>query len=263
MTTRIYTVDAFTTTRFAGNPAGVCPLAAPASEAWMQAVARELNLSETAFFYPVEDGYHLRWFTPIVEVNLCGHATLSSAHVLFESGQASLDSTIHFHTRSGLLSAAYKDGWISLDFPARLLVPTPDVAALAAALGVEPTYTGKNVDDYLIEVSSEKTVREVQPNFSMLKSLPARGVIVTSRASTPGYDFVSRFFAPAVGIDEDPVTGSSHCCLGPYWANKLGKTDLSAYQASARGGSMRVEVKGERVDLWGQAITMLRAEMEA
>jgi PhzF family phenazine biosynthesis protein len=261
MNQKIVQVDAFTNTPFRGNPAAVCLLQAPRDDRWMLQVAQEMNLSETAFLLRQEDGFNLRWFTPAVEVDLCGHATLASAHVLWETGELATDQQARFHTRSGLLVATYKHDWIELDFPAKVEQLVSNTKSLGEALGVTPVYVGKNQFDYLVEVESEAMVRSLQPNFSALKSLGARGVIVTSRASTDGYDFVSRFFAPGSGIDEDPVTGSAHCCLGPYWQRKLGKDSFVAYQASARGGVLRVQVSGERVLLEGQAITVMLGEL--
>jgi PhzF family phenazine biosynthesis protein len=259
----LYIVDAFTAAPFAGNPAAVCLLAVSRPAAWMQQVAREMQLSETAFLVPAEAGFDLRWFTPVVEVSLCGHATLASAHVLWESGRLAPDVPARFHTRSGLLTAVRRDdGWIELDFPARPPVPTDPPAGLLAALGVEPLYVGRNQDDYLIVVPDEATVRGLTPDVARLRQLPARGVIVSAPAAPP-YDFVSRFFAPAVGIAEDPVTGSAHCCLAPYWAERLGRNPLRAYQASPRGGTLEVEWRGARVALRGQAVTVLRGELLA
>jgi PhzF family phenazine biosynthesis protein len=254
-------VDAFTDRPFAGNPAAVCLLPGPADAAWMQDVAREMNLSETAFLYPQDDGYTLRWFTPAVEVALCGHATLASAHVLWEAGHLAPTAQARFHTKSGLLTARREENWIELDFPTRPEEPVSPPTGLAEALGVTPRYTGKNIYDYLVEVDDEDTVRGLMPDLAALRALSVRGVIVTSQATTPGYDFVSRFFAPGAGVDEDPVTGSAHCCLGPYWSGRLGKTAFVAYQASARGGVVRVRVEGERVLLSGQAVTVLRGEL--
>lgn len=258
---KIVHVDAFTNKPFAGNPAAVCVLPAPREEAWMRNVAREMNLSETAFLDRQGDGYNLSWFTPSAEVELCGHATLASAHVLWEEGHLKPGEQARFHTRSGLLTADRRGNWIELNFPAVLESAAEAPPGLTAALETTPKYVGKNKFDYLIEVDSEETVRGLSPDFSALRKLEARGIIVTSRASTAGFDFVSRFFAPSSGVDEDPVTGSSHCCLGPYWAKKLGKTEFVAYQASARGGVVRVRLAGDRVKLGGQAVTVLRAEL--
>jgi PhzF family phenazine biosynthesis protein len=254
---RIYQVDAFTNTPFAGNPAAVCILGAPRDDAWMQRLAAEMNLSETAFLVPRADGFGLRWFTPEVEVELCGHATLASAHILWEQGLLAADETARFHTLSGLLTARRVDDLIELDFPAVTVAAVTPPPALLEALDVAPVFVGKNRMDYLVEVADEATVRALAPDFRRLKGVEARGVMVTSRSTSPDYDFVSRFFGPAAGIDEDPVTGSAHCCLGPYWAAKLGKTDLRAYQASARGGKLRVIPQGDRVLLRGQAVTVL------
>jgi PhzF family phenazine biosynthesis protein len=257
----IVQVDAFTDTPFAGNPAAVCILPELRDEHWMQNVAREMNLSETAFLLQQSDGFNLRWFTPAVEVDLCGHATLASAHVLWESGHLKLHEQARFHTRSGLLTAERKGVWIELNFPATPDEPADAPSGLLEALGVTATYIGKNRFDYLIEVESEDTVRNISPNFSLLATIPARGVIVTSRSPSPNYDFVSRFFAPQVGVNEDPVTGSAHCTLAPYWSKKLGKDEMVGYQASARGGVVRVRVSGDRVYLGGQAVTVLRGEL--
>jgi PhzF family phenazine biosynthesis protein len=258
---KIVQVDAFTATPFAGNPAAVCLLPAPREATWMQKVAQEMNLSETAFLVKRADGFDLRWFTPLVEVDLCGHATLASAHVVWEEGQVPADTPVHFYTRSGLLTATRQGAWIALDFPAQPVEPVPMPPGLGEALEVTPCYVGKSREDYLVEVESEATIRQLQPNFPMLKALAVRGVAVTSQATTPGYDFVSRFFAPRVGINEDPVTGSAHCYLGPYWHTRLHKDTLMAYQASPRGGMLRVRVGGPRVYLDGQTVTILRGEL--
>jgi PhzF family phenazine biosynthesis protein len=229
----------------------------------MQHVAREMNLSETAFLVERADGgYDLRWFTPAVEVALCGHATLASAHVLWESGRVPAEEQVRFFTKSGRLTADQKDGcWIELDFPAKPEAPAPEPPGLIDALGVRANYIGKNLFDYIVEVASEQVVRGIQPDFGRLAALPVRGVIVTSRSSDESFDFVSRFFAPACGVNEDPVTGSAHCCLAPFWAARLCKPEMLAYQASARGGVVRVRVSGDRVKLGGQAVTVLRGEL--
>lgn len=263
MRTRLYHVDAFTSRAFAGNPAAICLLSEPREDDWMQNVAREMNLSETAFLTPGDDAYGLRWFTPTVEVELCGHATLASAHVLWNHEDHARGDELHFQTRSGLLTARKDGDWIELNFPAtpeKAVIPPPE---LLHGLGPdnEYVYVGKNQFDYVVEVASEETVRKLRPNLQELKQVDARGIIVTSRSATP-YDFVSRFFGPAAGIDEDPVTGSSHCCLGPYWQQRLEKDTFLAYQASARGGELRVKVSGERVYLGGQAVTITRGELE-
>jgi PhzF family phenazine biosynthesis protein len=254
-------VDAFTDRPFAGNPAAVCLLPAPAPDGWLQRVAAEMNLSETAFVCPRGDDFDLRWFSPTVEVDLCGHATLASAHVLWESGRLAADQTARFHTRSGLLTAVREGHWIYLDFPATPERPLADPRPVADALGITPRYVGCSRFDYLAELDDEDAVRGVRPDFALLRTLPVRGVMVTSAAASTDFDFVSRFFAPAVGIDEDPVTGSAHCCLGPFWAARLGRPALRAYQASARGGTVEVRSDGDRVRLGGQAVTVLRGEL--
>ena len=259
----IYQVDAFTEKPFAGNPAAVCLLSAARDEAWMQAVAREMNLSETAFLHPRGDDFDLRWFTPAAEVDLCGHATLATAHVLWETGRLAPEATARFHTRSGLLTATREGGAITLDFPATPPAPAAAPPGLAEALGAPFGYVGTSRFDLLVELAAERTVRELRPDFARVRDLGVRGLIVTAAAETAGFDFVSRFFAPAVGIDEDPVTGSAHCCLGPYWRDRLGRDEMTAYQVSARGGVVRVRVAGERVRLGGRAVTVLRGELTA
>lgn len=257
----IVQVDAFTAKPFAGNPAAVCVLPSAREASWMQNVAREMNLSETAFLVREADGYNLRWFTPVTEVDLCGHATLASAHVLWECGHLKPDQQARFHTRSGLLTSGKRGDWIEMDFPVKAEEPADPPARLGEALGAPLKYVGRNTFDYLVEVDSESTLRSLKPNFSLLSQIPVRGVIVTARSESNGYDFMSRFFAPASGVDEDPVTGSAHCCLAPYWAKHLGKTEFMAYQASPRGGVLRVRLNGDRVLLGGQAVTVLRGEL--
>jgi predicted PhzF superfamily epimerase YddE/YHI9 len=259
----LFQVDAFTDTPFAGNPAAVCLLPEPRDPAWMQRVAAEMNLSETAFLVRRPDGFDLRWFTPAVEVDLCGHATLASAHVLWEQGPLRPDEVARFHSRSGLLTARRHGQEIELDFPAVVAEPCAPPAGLLAALSTPACSVGRNRMDYLVELNTEEAVRKLHPDFARLAELPVRGIIVTARASTPGFDFVSRFFAPASGVNEDPVTGSSHCCLAPFWRERLGKDEMRAYQASARGGVVGVRVAGERVLLRGQAVTVLRGELLA
>ena len=262
---RIAQVDAFASRPFSGNPAAVCILPAPAhqGERWMQDVARELNLAETAFLHPENEGYRLRWFTPTVEVALCGHATLASAHVLWEEGRLPPGRQARFHTQSGLLTADRRGDWIELDFPATPPAPVPPPPGLAAALGegITPRWVGRSKFDYLVEVDSEQMVRALAPDISALEQVEARGIIVTSRATTGGYDFVSRFFAPRAGVPEDPVTGSAHCCLAPFWSARLGRQKLVGYQASARGGTVHVEMQGPRVLLSGQAVTVWRGAL--
>jgi PhzF family phenazine biosynthesis protein len=261
MPVKIYQVDAFTNIPFTGNPAGVCVLSQATEPGWMANVAKEMNLSETAFLVPQEDGYNLRWFTPAVEVDLCGHATLASAHILWEIGALQTDQIARFYTRSGPLTARRSGSWIEMDFPVKPETQTEPPPDLEKALGVKVNYVGKNQFDYLVEVESEAIVRELTPNISQLTTLPVRGVIVTSRSKTSEFDFVSRFFAPAVGVPEDPVTGSAHCCLAPFWSSRLGKRVMTGYQASARGGVVKVRLEGERVILAGQAVTVLIGDL--
>lgn len=262
MAQSVVVVDAFTDRAFSGNPAAVCVMAAAADDGWMQRVAREMNLSETAFVFPETDGFRLRWFTPTMEVELCGHATLASAHVLWESGQLAEHEMARFHTRSGVLTAERRGSLVIMDFPAVPEEKADAPAGLLEALGVRAVYVGKNKFDYLVEVENEVAVRALQPDLAAIARIPARGVMVTSRASTADVDFVSRFFGPAAGVPEDPVTGSAHCCLGPYWASRLHKTTLLAQQVSARGGIVHLEIQNDRVQLGGQAVTVMRGELQ-
>jgi PhzF family phenazine biosynthesis protein len=261
MSIRVVQVDAFTDRPFAGNPAAVCVLAEAPPEQWMRDVAREMNLSETAFLVPEDGGYRLRWFTPAAEVDLCGHATVASAHVLWQDGHLPPGAQARFHTRSGLLLADRRGDWIELDFPATPAVPAEAPAGMLAALGCQAQTVMRNKFDYLLELESEAVVRALAPDFTALKKTEARGIIVTARPSTGGFDFVSRFFAPAVGVDEDPVTGSAHCALAPYWGERLGKTAMTAFQASARGGTVRIRLEGARVILGGQAVTVMAGDL--
>ena len=254
-------VDAFADKPFASNPGAVCLLREPCEESWMQLVAREMNLSETAFLTPRNHGYDLRWFTPLMEVDLCGHATLASAHVLWEQGHLGAGETARFQTRSGELTARKRGEWIEMNFPATPAHPIPAGQEVEATIGLKIIYVGQTRFDYLVEVENEDAVRALRPDVTKIGRLKARGMIVTSRASSAGYDFVSRFFAPAAGVDEDPVTGSAHCSLGPYWKDRLGRDDLVGYQASARGGFVRTRCEGDRVLLSGQAITVMRGEL--
>jgi predicted PhzF superfamily epimerase YddE/YHI9 len=263
MAIRIVQVDAFTAQPFAGNPAAVCVLTESAPESWMRDVAREMNLSETAFVVPEDGGFRLRWFTPAAEVDLCGHATVASAHVLWEDGHLPAGAQARFHTRSGPLLADRRGAWIELDFPATPAVAAEAPAGLLAALGASAAAVSRSKFDYLVEVDSEETVRAMSPDFTAVRKTQARGVIVTARSSAAEYDFVSRFFAPAVGVDEDPVTGSAHCALGPYWGARLGKAQMTGYQASARGGVVKVRLAGDRVILGGQAVTVMHGELVA
>ena len=264
MSVSIVQVDAFTEEPFAGNPAAVCVMPAPREARWMQAVAREMNLSETAFLVRRSDGaYDLRWFTPGAEVELCGHATLASAHVLWTEGHLGVGETARFFTASGELRAGRREPWIELDFPATVPGPAAPPPGLAAALGVEPLAVLSSRFDFLAEIRSEAEVRALEPDFRALRSLGVRGVIATAPASTAGFDFVSRFFAPGVGVDEDPVTGSAHCALAPFWGARLGRVEMTGFQASARGGVVRVRLAGDRVILGGKAVTVLRGELLA
>ena len=258
---RFTQVDAFTDRAFTGNPAAVCLLASSADPVWMQQVAREMNLAETAFLVRRDDGFDLRWFTPATEVDLCGHATLASAHVLWEEHELLPDETARFHTRSGLLTASRDGRIIWLDFPATPSEPADTGRELERDLGTAIQYLGRTRFDYLAEVDSEATLRQLKPDLTALSRLPVRGVIVTSRSDRPEYDFVSRFFAPGAGVPEDPVTGSAHCGLAPFWGARLGKTRLVGYQASERGGVVIVELIRDRVRLGGQAVTVLRGEL--
>ena len=278
---RYFIVDAFTDRPFTGNSAAVVPLTAWPADGWLQNVAMEMNLSETAYLVLEAGGYHLRWFTPKVEVDLCGHATLASAAVLAHLGKLADGSQVNFATRSGTLRAARLGSHFQLDFPltpAEELAPPP---ALLESLRVQPTYCGRTRFDYLVEVESEEILRSIAPDFKLLATVQCRGVIVTAKSdeggwarpkrvsrrdtdeSGPRFDFVSRFFAPAAGIDEDPVTGSAHCCLADHWSRKLGRTKLIAHQASLRGGIIHVELQGERVLLGGQAMIVAHGELLA
>lgn len=274
---RIFQVDAFTAEPFRGNPAVVCLLDGPRDESWMQAVAAEMNLSETAFVAlsgkTGGSSFWLRWFTPTVEVDLCGHATLATAHVLWEVAAAAPDAELRFTTRSGVLAARrLSDGRIELDFPADPAEPADPAAAgdppgldVAAALGAEPRWTGRNRLGYLVELADAEIVRALRPDLAALGGVPGAAFVVTAPSDVDGYDFVSRCFAPALGIDEDPVTGAAHCGLGAYWAGRLGRNQLVGYQVSARGGVVGVEVVPERdrVLLRGQAVTVLRGDITA
>jgi len=259
---RLYQIDAFADAPFTGNPAAVCLLGDRDVDAqWMQHVAAEMNLSETAFLRKDGDDWSLRWFTPSVEVAPCGHATLACAHALHEERLLPPDGIVRFHTKSGVLTTRQGGELIEMDFPAKKAEPAAPVEGLIEALGVHPVRVSRNEFDYLLEMANEEDVRTMQPDHAVLRHVHVRGVIVTSRASTGGFDFISRFFAPGSGIDEDPVTGSAHCALGPYWAQRLGKRELMAYQASTRGGAVRVTVNGDRVGLGGRAVTVLRGEL--
>lgn len=262
MSLRLYVVDAFTAERFRGNPAAVCVVDSLPDETVMQSIAAEMNLSETAFVHPIDGGWSLRWFTPTTEVQLCGHATLASAFVLWETGKLEAAAIARFYTRSGWLTChRLDDGWIEMDFPAKPTNACVAPSGLIESLGCQPTAVQSNGMDYLVEIEDETTLRTLTPDFSLLATLPVRGVIVTCRSASDKFDFVSRFFAPAAGINEDPVTGSAHCALGPYWQAKLGRSTFTAFQASQRGGTVRLSIVGDRVMLRGQAVLFSRVEV--
>jgi PhzF family phenazine biosynthesis protein len=236
----------------------------PRPEDWLRNVAREMNLSETAFLLPRDGEFDLRWLTPAVEVDLCGHATVASAHVLWEDGHLAPGKQARFHTRSGLLTADRRGDWIELDFPVKIATVAEPPPELLPALGVtSPVAVAKNAFDYMVEIESEEELRGLSPDHSTLRKIPVRGVIVTARCATNGFDFISRFFAPGSGIDEDPVTGSAHTALGPYWGSKLGKAEMTGFQASSRGGVVRVRLNGDRIILGGQAVTVMEATLLA
>lgn len=262
----IWQVDAFADRPFTGNPAAVCVLESERDDAWLQAVAQEMNLSETAFLRQRSDGFELRWFTPEVEVDLCGHATLASAHALWENGFAAASETLRFYTRSGALTATRRGDLIELDFPATPVAESPPPSGLFESLGLEPTmvaFAGRTKFDRFMAIDSAARLRQLRPNLMQLAAVDTRGVIVTARSDDSRYDFISRFFGPAVGVNEDPVTGSAHCALATYWAPRLGKETLTAYQASTRGGVVEATLRGDRVLLAGRAVTVLKAELVA
>jgi len=258
----IFKVDAFTSEPYRGNPAGVCILETDISDRDKQNIALEMNLSETAFLIKRNDGYDLRWFTPAAEVELCGHATLASAHILWEESLLGAHDEARFHTLSGLLKARKQGSWITMDFPAEPAAETIMPRDVERVLGIKPVHAGKNRFDYIFEFESEEQVKGLRPDLTLLAKLDCRGVIVTAPATDDyDYDFVSRFFAPRVGVSEDPVTGSAHCCLGPYWEKRTGKKAFKALQCSSRGGEISVTVEGERVLLGGQAVTVMECRM--
>lgn len=262
MNIQIFQVDSFTVKPFTGNPAGVCILDQPKNETWMQAVAAEMNLSETAFLLPKGGGYNLRWFTPTTEVDLCGHATLASAHILYEFGFYEQDETIEFFTRSGKLISSFDKGFIELDMPRYepLEIETP--TSLVNALGLEPVSTAVLEQKTIIaEFQNDEDVQNFKPDYQKLADLLYKDITITAKSTNPKYDFITRFFSPRTGINEDPVTGSVHCLLGPYWAKKLTKDKLLAYQASARGGEVRIRLSKDRAFIGGKAITVLRGDL--
>jgi len=262
MSTPIFQVDAFTDKLFAGNPAAVVILEGQQESAWMQSVAREMNLSETAFVHPQQGGYHLQWFTPQIEVDLCGHATLATAHILWQTGLVLDGETIRFFTRSGWLAASRQNDLIEMDFPSASLVPADISEEIITAVGARPDFTGISGEKWLFEYSDERVIRGLKPDFAALRQRKGRGLAVTAPSDTPGIDFVSRYFAPWVGIDEDPVTGSAHCFLGRYWGQKLGKNYMTAYQASARGGIVHVRLSGDRTYVGGKAVTVFEGTLQ-
>ena len=262
MTQEIFQVDAFAEGPFTGNPAAVCVLERERSDDWMQAVAAEMNLAETAFLRARPTGaWLLRWFTPTVEVDLCGHATLASAHILYERGLLAVGTPAHFETRSGMLGARSAGDFIILDFPAQPPAECSQPPGLPEALGAVPRWTGRNHADLVVELADAAAVRALVPDMRALRDIDARGIIVTARSDDDRYDFVSRFFGPRVGVDEDPVTGSAHTALGPFWSERLGRTELTGYQASRRGGVIGVHVRHDRIDLRGRAITVLEGAL--
>lgn len=258
---KLYIVDAFTDTMYKGNPAAVCLLDFTQSDIWMQKVANEMNLSETAFIFPTEEGYILRWFTPQAEVDLCGHATLASAHILWQEEICS-NNVITFKTKSGDITAEKNNGWIQMDFPVEKASEcVPPTELIEGLNGILFRYVGKNRMDYLVEVANEEVVRSLQPRFNILSNVDARGVIVTSKSDNQAYDFVSRCFYPALGVNEDPVTGSAHSCLGPYWGGKLNKNKLQAIQISERQGVLDLVLRGSRIIISGKAVTTLKGKL--
>lgn len=252
---KIYTVDSFTSKPFSGNPAAVCILKEDIVDQLKQDIASEMNLPETAFILPGDEGFGLRWFTPTTEVDLCGHATLAAAHVLWESGVKDKNETVTFHTRSGVLLVRKVRGLIEMEFPREDVVKTDCPREIKEGLNAEILFCGRNRMDYFAEVGSEDRLRSLVPDMASLSKLDSRGLIVTSRSGE--YDFISRFFAPQSGIPEDPVTGSAHCALGPYWSEKLEKSVLRAFQASHRGGKIYVGVTNDKVTLAGNAVTVM------
>jgi predicted PhzF superfamily epimerase YddE/YHI9 len=257
----LYIVDAFTDRAFSGNPAAVCLLESWPADAWLARVAAEMNLSETAFLVPRGKQFLLRWLTPTVEVDLCGHATLASAFVLWHAGRAPLEQPIEFSTRSGTLTATRRGTAIELDFPVKPARESPPPPGLVDSLGVRATYTGQSDFDWLVEVETDDAVRAMKPDFVRLAGVDCRGVIVTARATGGEFDFVSRFFAPASGLNEDPVTGSAHATLADHWHRRLGKSQFHAYQASPRGGKIDVTLRGNRVLLGGTAVLVVSGEL--
>lgn len=259
----LYQVDAFTDEPFKGNPAAVCLLEGKAKVTWMKAVAREMNLSETAFLFPSDGNWRLRWFTPRQEVDLCGHATLASARVLFERQPALREQSIKFKTKGGDLLARWVNGQIELDFPAMAYQRLAYTKYINRALGFTPRDAVCSGDFYLFEAEDERFIHEANPNFSEIEKLPVPEVIITASSKDPGFDFISRFFAPQLGIDEDPVTGSAHCLLAPFWAEKLQKRKFTAYQASPRGGTLHLRLEEDRVKITGSTVIIFEGQLNA
>jgi len=261
MAQTLYQVDSFTPQPFKGNPAGVCLLEGPAPESWMQDIAAEMNLSETSFVWPEEGAFRLRWFTPTREMYLCGHATLAAAHVMFETGVVAGDGTARFDTLSGPLSVVRQGGWLEMDFPVWTAEAQPPPAGLAQALGCPVEWFGRNDHFGMALLSSPRQVADLKPDIRLVAALPMDGVIVTAQGDGNPYDLVCRVFGPNLGINEDPVTGGAHCMLTPFWAARLGRQTLRSYQASSRGGELRVTLKGDRVAIAGQAVTVFKLEV--
>jgi PhzF family phenazine biosynthesis protein len=260
----LYQVDAFTSEPFRGNPAGICLLESDASDDWMQAVAAEMNLSETAFLVKRDDAWHIRYFTPEVEIPLCGHTTVASAHVLWSEGIVADSQPVHFSAKGGEFIGTREDGRITIDFPAHTCDEAQPPVGLSDAIGATPASAHRiREGGWLIEFESEQTVATLSPDLLRLRSIKPGGLIATAQSSTRARDFVSRFFAPDIGIDEDPVTGVAHLALGPYWAKRLGKTEMTAVQLSRRTGTLRVRVADDRVYIMADAATVFRAELLA
>lgn len=258
----LFHVDAFAAAPFSGNPAAVCLLERSRETAWMQGVAREMNVSETAFVLPEAGSFRLRWFTPEVEVDLCGHATLAAAHVLWETGRLAEDAPARFDTRSGVLTAERREGWIELDFPATPCVPAKAPEGYREALGIEPPIAVLSAGPrHIVQLASTAAVKAVAPDFGALRARPGRGIAVTAQGDGNPFDFVSRYFAPWVGVDEDPVTGSVHCALAVFWSGQLGKREMLAQQASKRGGELRLRLEENRVRIGGRAVTVARGDV--
>ena len=263
MSAEIHVIDAFTHKAFRGNPAAVCIVENDPDPAWMQQVATEMRHSETAFVRRTKDGWDLRWFTPESEVDLCGHATLAAASVLWNTGREQAGSTIAFHTRSGRLTARQEKNAIALDFPKVPVEPADPPEGISAILGAPVIFSGRTRFDVFIELPTAADVCDLDPDVTALAAIPARGIIVTAAADMPEYDFVCRFFAPAVGVPEDPVTGSAFCSLGPFWGERLHKTTVAGFQCSSRGGSVRTIMQGDRVILIGDATPVLSGRLIA